>query len=212
MALAQNLPLGAHLGSVSVADYDNDGDLDLSKEVDRIEALLKAGDHAAVLKRLEWLQEQVTRPDVRQRLDALVRRTQVEQRVYPLFQRVNSRTNPGAAALKMLSELTEPGHLDFILARLADQDTRAHTKQALLAALHKIDSPRSFLVVSRLYLANSDPQVEQLARSILEHASHHRQQGRESSWSSIYPELEAARGITSEGRRAEQVLVWLRGE
>ena len=182
----------------------------LTKEVAQIEGLLAAGDHDAVLKHLEWLQGQVSRADVRQRIDALVQRTKLEQRADPLFRRAN-QARPDAAAIKALSELTEPGHLDFILTRLAHDDTRPHARQALLSALQKIDSPRSLLVVSRLYLGSEDTRVDQLARSILERASHHRQQGRESSWSSIYPELEAARAIPSRGRRAERVLKWLRG-
>ncbi|MEE9126342.1 MAG: DUF4388 domain-containing protein, partial [Planctomycetota bacterium] len=181
----------------------------LTKEVARIEGQLARGDHDAVLKHLEWLQGHVSRPDVRQRIDALVQRTKLEQRAHPLCRRAN-QARPDAAAIKALSELTEPGHLDFILSRLAHDDTRPHVRQALLSALQKIDSPRSFLVVSRLYLGSRDARVDRLARSILERASHHRQQGRESTWSSIYPELEAARA-TSKGRRAEQVLRWLRG-
>ena len=135
-----------------------------------------------------------------------MRRTQLEQQAHPLFQRAN-RSSPDPEAIKARAGLTNPAHLDFILSRVADPATLAPAKQALLTALERIDSPRSFPVVARLYVAGGDSAVARLARSILMHARHHREQGRESSWSSIYGELEA-----QERSRAKQVLGWLRGE
>ena len=178
----------------------------LAVEIEQLEGLLRAGDHAAVLERLQWLKGRVSRADVRHRLDALVQRTQLEQQANALFQRVN-QPNPDREAVKALAGLTNPGHLDFILSRVSDPATLVPAKQALLSALETIDSPRSFVVVARLYVAGGDSTVTRLARSILMHARHHREQGRESSWSSIYGELEA-----QESSRAKQVLGWLRGQ
>ncbi len=178
----------------------------LAVEMERLEILLQRGDHAAVLERLQWLKGQVSRADVHHRLDALVQRTQLEQQVSPLFQRAN-RSSPDAEALKALAGLTSPGHLDFILGRLSDPATQAPAMQALLTALEQIDSPRSFPVVARLYVAGGDAAVERLAQKILMRAHHHREQGREGSWSHIYGELEAANSS-----RAKQALEWLRGK
>jgi tetratricopeptide (TPR) repeat protein len=179
----------------------------LTAEIRHLEGLLRTGDYAAVLERLEWLERQVSRADIRQRLGALVERTRLEQQASALFLKVNGQPKPDATALKALSELTEPGHLDFILGRLSDPGTKPHATQALLASLQKIDSPRSFLVVARLYQKSTDARVDELAKAILMRARHHRLQGREDSWSGIYPELEAAQGA-----RAKQILQWLRGD
>jgi len=178
----------------------------LAVEIEQLEGLLRAGNHAAVLERLQWLKGKVSRADVRHRLEALVHRTQLEQQASPLFLKVN-QAKPDPEAVKALAGLSNPGHLDFILSRLADPATLAPAKQALLSALEKIDSPRSFPVVARLYVAGGDSAVDRLARSILMRARHHRERGRESSWSSIYGELEA-----QNSSRAKQVLGWLRGQ
>lgn len=177
----------------------------LEFEIQQLEKLLAAGDHAAVLERLTWLRDKVSRADVRQRLDALVQRTRLEQEASPLFRQAN-QSSPDPEAIKAVAGLTDPGHLDFILSRLSDPATLAPARRALLTALEKIDNPRSFPAVARLYVAGGDSTTERLARSILMTASRHREQGRESSWSSVYQELEAA-----DSSRASQVLLWLRG-
>ncbi len=183
----------------------------LELQVMQLEGQLAAGEYQIASAGLERLQQEVTKQDFRNRLDALLHRAHRESHAQELFLLVNDRSVPGAMDQEALAQLTDPELLDFHLTRLAATDTTARAKYALLQALYSMNSPRAMPVATRLYLVNHDSQVQLWARKVLEQASQHRLAGREASWASVYPELERARKDEVTKARAEACLVWLRG-
>lgn len=158
------------------------------------------------------MKERLPRPDLVVTCDALLARIAREREAFSVLERVERmQRRPTAPELESLEALGEGEHLDFLIARI--EDVRDHeTRAAMLRALARIDSPRSYPAVARLMLRARDDVTRNAGREVLRGAASQREEGHEAEWQEVYPELERALTDPERAPVAREVLQLLRGQ
>lgn len=180
-----------------------------------VETQLASHQHHEVLATLSALHEALEREDLRQRLEAILERVRTEQQAIDVVELAARGTEPNEQALSAIEALRDPRLLDYLLAQLeAPRVDQLHPSLqcAILRALMRMDSPRTMVAAAKLFVRSRDSRVQNVLRTTLDRAAHHRRAGREGEWQAVYAWLENAAGESTTAPAAREALKLLRGD